>query len=1139
MHRTDAGIELSATDLSQYLGCKHRTGLDLAVAGGTMSAPSWADPVLEILRQRGIEHERMFVRDIKAQNLRVTDCTELAGQACVDATLVAMRDGVDVILQGALRGGSWFGRPDVLRRTPMASALGGWSYYPIDTKLAKETTGGTILQLSLYAEMLASAQELLPSSFVVVTPHPQRPHQEFRVLDFAAYFRLVQRRLLKASAQQADVVMVQNYPEPVAACEVCRWRARCDQRRHADDHLSLVAGTSRLQRRELESHDVRTLTGLGTLSLPLPFSPPRGSKEGYVRVREQARVQLAGRAQGKVVYEVLPPSDEHGLARLPAPSPGDLFIDFEGDSFAQEGGREYLFGAFAIDASGALSSLSRWALKPGEEKIAFQALIDAIVDRRAAHPTMHAYHYAPYEPAAIKRLMGRYGTREAEVDTLLRAGVFVDLYAVVRSGIRASVESYSIKALEPLYGFSRTRPLAEARVALRVVERALELNTLDLVTPETRAAVEEYNRDDCLSTRELRDWLEAVRADAVAQGAPMPRPVPVDGAAPATIDARAQRIAEMVGVLTQDVPDDPDLRSDDQRARLLLANLLDYHRRESKAPWWEYFRLRDMPEEELFDERMALAGLTFDSVQGGTAKAPIHRYRYPQQDNDLREGDKLHLQDDTPFGEVVGVDRGGRTLDVKKPNRQIDTHPRAVFAHNYLSSDVLAAAIETIANDVIAHGLTGGTQFRVARELLLARSPRLRTGAFEPKAGEDSVRFAVRIAPSLQETVLAIQGPPGTGKTFTGAEMITELVRHGLKVGVTAVSHKVIRNLLDRTADAACRLGQPVRCAHKVPVTSAGAGAILEVQDNDDALAALTNGQAHVLGGTAWLWALPSFIGAVDVLFVDEAGQMSLANVLACSPAAKSIVLLGDPQQLEQPQQGVHPDGADSSSLQHLLMGKQTIPAGRGIFLPETWRMHPVITAFTSELFYEGRLNPRAGLERQMLRGTDGFDGAGLWNVPVDHDGNQNSSAEEVDAVKGIIDRLLRAGSTWTDSEGVVRPLGPTDILVVAPYNAHVALLEERFATRGLRVGTVDRFQGQEAPVVIYSTATSRPEDAPRGMEFLYSLNRLNVATSRARCSCVLVANPRLLEPDCHRPQQMRLANALCRFAELSTIVAP
>lgn len=274
------------------------------------------------------------------------------------------------------------------------------------------------------------------------------------------------------------------------------------------------------------------------------------------------------------------------------------------------------------------------------------------------------------------------------------------------------------------------------------------------------------------------------------------------------------------------------------------------------------------------------------------------------------------------------------------------------------------------------------------------------------------------------------------------------------------------------------------------------------------------------------------------MLFVDEAGQISLANALAVSQAARNLVFLGDPSQLEQPQQGSHPDGADLSAMEHLLGAHQTIPAARGIFLSQTWRLAPSICTFTSEVFYEGRLHSREGLQQQVLVGTSPFHGAGLWIVAVEHEGNQNSSPEEVDAVDRIVTKLLHRDAGWIDREGVTRPMTPRDILIVAPYNAHVALLGERLVARGIRVGTVDKFQGQEAPVVIYSMATSTPEDAPRGMEFLYSLNRLNVATSRARCACILVANSRLFQPECKSPRQMQLANALCRYVELAQVVS-
>jgi superfamily I DNA and/or RNA helicase len=310
------------------------------------------------------------------------------------------------------------------------------------------------------------------------------------------------------------------------------------------------------------------------------------------------------------------------------------------------------------------------------------------------------------------------------------------------------------------------------------------------------------------------------------------------------------------------------------------------------------------------------------------------------------------------------------------------------------------------------------------------------------------------------------------------------------------------------------------------------------VKKAERALEALRAGEAQVVGGTAWLWADPDAAGAVDVLVVDEAGQMALPNVLAVAPAVRSLVLCGDPQQLEQPQQAAHPDGSDVSALAYLLGGAQTVPAGRGLFLAETWRLAPAICRFTSEVYYEGRLEPRPENARQVLLDDHPFPGAGLFHVPVLHHGNSNASREEAELVVRIVSILV--GASWRDVEARERPLAQGDILVVAPYNAQVDLIAETLGAAGFAgvpVGTVDRFQGQQAPVVVFSTASSSPEDAPRGMEFLYDPHRLNVATSRGRCAAILIASPRLFEPACRTPRQIQLANGFCRFRELATTV--
>jgi predicted RecB family nuclease len=1139
MRMSADSIELSASDLSGFLSCTHLTALDLAVAHGSRTPPAWVDPVLLVLRERGLDHERGYVETLRAQGLSVTDLDGIMGEDAVARSVSAIRTGADVILQPALRNGCWFGRPDVLRRNAMSSALGAWSYEVVDTKLAKETRGGTILQLVLYSELVGDVQGKTPECFHVVTPDPVMPVDSYRVDDFAAYFRLIRNRLQTTSLQDYVLLAAENYPEPVDHCEICRWQSVCAKKRRVDDHLSLVAGMSKLHARELEAAGFSTLEHLGKMPLALPFTPARGSVDTYIRLREQARVQFEGRVKGAPVHELLLPIEAgQGLARLPVPSAGDVFLDLEGARFARDGGREYLFGFVIVEADGPLTSRSYWAHSDEEERVAFEKVMDEILRSWDSHPGMHVYHYAPYEPSAFKRLMGRYATHEAEVDHMLRAGLFVDLYSVVRRALRASVERYSIKDLEQFYGFSRKVALADANINLRVVERALEAKAVYAITPEVRAAVEGYNLDDCKSALHLRGWLEELRASLEAAGTEVPRPQLIDGAAPEPITDRTRRVQACFAALTVGIPTERSERNEEQQAMWLLAHLLDFHRREAKAPWWEFFRLRDLTEEELLEEKAAIGRLCFVHRTGGTKKCPIDRYAYPPQETDIQSGDQLHLPDGTYCGTVHTIDRTARTLDIKKRSTEADVHPSALFAHSIVSSDALADALLRIAEDVVEHLISGGASYKIAREMLLRRPPRLSSGKFEMREGETPAQFAVRVTGDLDNAVLAIQGPPGSGKTYIGARMICELVRKGARIGVTAVSHKVIGNLLEAVMTAADEGGIAVSCAQKVASRGGTPLGVEEITTNDEAIARLVDERANVVGGTSWLWANPMALNAVDVLFVDEAGQMSLANVLAASQAARSVVLLGDPQQLDQPQQGSHPEGADVSALQHMLGDHKTISSDRGIFLSETWRLAPSICEFTSEVFYEGRLHVHAGLERQALVGTDPFEGAGLWVNTVLHEGNQNSSIEEVDAIDRIISSLLRPGAQWIDRDGATRPMTAGDVLVVAPYNSQVALIEERIGAAGIRAGTVDRFQGQEAPVVIYSMTTSLPEDAPHGMEFLYSLNRLNVATSRARCACILVANHRLFEPECRTPRQMQLANGFCRYVELARAVA-
>lgn len=1148
MRPSPNGLILSATDVSNSVACRQLTGLDMAAVQGTRKRPFRPDPLADILRERGLAHEKTYVDWLKGQGRSVLDMRGAADP--VVATLEAMRAGQDVIVQGSLRDGRWAGLPDVLLKSERRGTW-GWSYEAVDTKLTQETRGGTILQLGLYSELLRAAQGIEPEHFYVVTPRSGNGGERYRTADYTAYVRLIRAQLESTVAQGADIVIATTYPEPVDHCDVCAWFADCDKKRRDDDHLSLVAGASRSQRRELVASGFPTLTSLAQCA-EFKVKPKRGAFETLLRVRDQAKAQFASRGLATPLHELRPMVEHQGLQRLPEPNPGDVFLDLEGDPFAVEGGREYLFGVVTVDASGAAQYRAWWAMTHAEEAEAFRGVIDFIEARRKEHPGMHVYHYAPYEPSAFSRLAGRHAARENELDALFRGGHFIDLYGIVRQALLAGVERYSIKNLEPLYGFTRAVPLESARFGLRAMERCLETGVGD-VPAEVSRVVEGYNQDDCVSTLRLRDWLEGIRAAEVARGVVVPRPAPEDSGPSEKVDAKAKRVEELRGQLLAGVSEEKGARSDEQQARWLLAYMLDWHRREDKAAWWEYFRLRDLPEEDLFDERQAVAGLEFvgrvsevkHKKTGKPTGSGVDRYRYPAQEMEMRPGDMLKTSDGEGFGELAGLDRVAFTIDVDKGPKQKDSHPSSVFAHTHIGSEAMEKSLDRIAAAVLAEGGVGvgsGVAYPVARQLLAAEPPRLRSGPFKRKEGESPVQFAIRAVSELDRSVLAIQGPPGAGKTYAGAQMICDLVKRGKKVGVIASSHKVILNLLAAVVEAKGE-GSKVSLAHRgdEEEVTAASPAITPLVNNEAALAALQSGAANVVGGTSWLWARDEFKDAVDVLFVDEAGQMSLANVVAASHAAASIVLLGDPQQLEQPIKGSHPEGLEASALGHMLGNELTLTEDRGIFLPETWRLPPSIASFTSELFYEGRLGSKAGLENQRLADTGdlGLDGSGLWLCPVEHDGNLNSSIEEIDAVESLVTRLLGGSVTWVNEAGDASPLLGKHVLVIAPYNAQVIRLAERLAPTGARVGTVDKFQGQEAPVVIYSMATSRPEDAPRGMEFLYSLNRLNVATSRARCVAIVFANPRLFEPECRTPRQMKLANALCRFREVARGLVP
>ncbi len=1143
MKVVDAALRLSATDLANSLGCRHLTRLSREVAEKKRPPSGYVDPTSETLKERGLRHEAAYLEKLRADGKVIAEL--LPGQKAHsrERVIALMREGYDVIPQATMTSGTWLGYADFLVKVKHPrddrEESGNditWSYEAYDTKLSRETKATAVLQLALYSDILEEMQGVRPRAMTVVAPGVDAGTfvlDSMLFADYRAYYRAVRKRFEEAVS--SPDILATTKPEPVPKCDTCEWFRQCESDLRAVDHLSFVARLSRQQRDVLGEQGIETLTRLAREELPLTWKPSRGSKESIERACDQARVQLASRGAAVPKHELLPMAEGKGLLRLPKPSEGDIFFDFEGDPFVRGGGLEYLFG-YAYRDAGERRFDHLWALDHVTEKAAFETFVDWLEERRRRYPDMHVYHFAPYEPAALKRLMLRHASRAEQIDDMLRKGVFIDLLAVVREGVRIGVESYSIKKLEPCFGYVRAVKLDELGEHKRRLEAELELaegGKTD-IHPQWMDVVRDYNRDDCFATWELRDWLEGLRSEeerrantSFARPQVVVKP-PADEKREAA-KKRARELRERLAAMA-------DKTTGEESAALrLLANLVEFHIREEKVVWWELFRLRDLPAKEVEDEPHALAGLT--PLPAEPDDNPLwRRYAYPPQVVDVRVGDDAYRvnapEDEKDIGNVVAIDRDNCVLVLHRVKTRSDLPLTDAYFHEFISAAPMRDALLELAT-AVADGARAALQGQSAAiDLLQRRQPRLRGGPSElaRREGENTLARATRLAKSLSCGVLPIQGPPGTGKTFTGAHMIAALADAGFSVGVTAVSHKVISNLMDRVATTAGKLRLKVRCLQKIKDFDEHREDVIETDDNDEAYAAIADKSFNVVGGTSWLWSSPNArVKKVDYLFIDEAGQFSLANALAVATAANNVVLLGDPRQLEQPQRGSHPDGAGVSALEHLLGDAVTVKDDAGLFLEETWRLHPDVTAFTTT-FYEERLKSVAGLEKQGIHAAP-LVLPGLYHLPVDHEGSRNESRAEVETIRQLYAKLTAHGATWRNANGEDAALGIADILVVAPYNAQVDRLRAALPD-GARVGTVDKFQGQEAPVVIVSMTSSTIADAPRGAEFLLSANRLNVATSRAKCACVLVTSATLFDMECRTPRQMRLADGLFRYLE-------
>jgi uncharacterized protein len=1126
----------SATDLNNELECRYLTELERKVALHELQRPE-PEASIALISAKGEAHEQRHLA--RLQHLHgdpnvVVFATRseptLAGMRAAEAaTVAAMERGVPIIYQATFFDGTFLGRADFLRRIERPSERWPWSYEVIDTKLALHPKAHYLIQLSNYSEHVARIQGTMPEhAHIVLGSGVER---RFRVDDYAAYYRRQKASFLARIGNPAG-----GYPEETAHCGICAWFADCERRRERDGYLGLVAWMRADQLLKLTANGI---SDIASLAAATDDQRPLGMRhDTFDTLRAQAKLQHKQRVAferavagaQRYFYELRDHLPHEGFGLLFPPDDGDVFFDMEGDPlYRPDRGLEYLFGVYLPFEK---QYVSFWAHSDKEERRAFERFMDFIVERRKRFPNLRIYHYAPYETTALRRLMGRFGTREAELDDLLRHEVFVDLYAVVRQSLRISQKSYSIKKLEPFYGFERTTDVRRGDDSIVQFESWLASGDDEILDD-----IERYNEEDCRSTYLLREWLLERRAERARTGVEQPwrqEPPPHSEEADEELDELVRRLLD--GLAEPLDLDEMRAAEPGVRLRWLLAHLLQYYRREDKPAWWRIFDRSANVDRLLEFDADAIGGLVLREdiapKKKPSEKTWTYTYEFPDQRHNL---DKRPYFPDAekprPAGELISIDDETNLLELKLP-AAVDPHAvHALFPGAPINTDAQREALRRVATAYLDGTLADAQPATL--DLLLARAPRFRDrlpgmpvqpATVTPTAIGELVR-------DLDGGALFIQGPPGSGKSTTGAAVIAALLEGGKRIGVVSRSHKAVQHLLGKVEREMRARSKRFRGLYK---SSGGESAYVSPLENDPMIEDRTTNppfstEEHQLaGGTPWLFARAELTGAYDYLFIDEAGQLALADAVACAPCARNVVLLGDPLQLAQVSQGSHPVGTGVSVLEHLLGDDATIPEDRGLFLDVSYRLQPGICAFISEHVYEHRLRPFTRTRTNAVG-----DRAGLEFLAVAHSGNSRESEEEAAAIVAEARRLC-AERVRVDGSAA-RPMRPADILVVTPYNAQRKLIGRKLAEAGLdgiRVGTVDKFQGQEAPVVFYSMATSSGADVPRDLAFLFEKNRLNVAVSRAQCLSILVCSPRLLDVPCSSPEQMALVNLLCAYAE-------
>ena len=1134
MQLKDGKYFFSPSDLTCFMDSPFASWMDRCAMESPSIAPKKdpEDALKSVLQAKGFTHEDEQESNFRDQELSVFRVESTNSKEQVELTLSAMKNGVDVIAQARLENNQFLGFADFLIKVAGSSKLGDYHYEVWDTKLASKVKPTFAIQLCCYSEMLEAIQGVFPQNITVLLGTNEKV--SLRTSDYFHYYLELKKSFLSTHIQFNS----NNMPDPAESKSWGNWSAFAKQLLIEKDHLLQVANILRGQIKKLNQADIRTMKQLADTNMenikginPLVFQ----------RLKAQASIQIASAGKSTPKFKIIKPDDgeRSGLALLPPQSHLDVFFDIEGDPF-DEGGLEYLWGNTYLNDQGERSFKDFWAHNRDQEKKAFEQFIHWVYERWQRDPSMHIYHYANYEITACRKLMGRYGVCEFEVDQLLRNEVFVDLYKLVKGCLILGEPKYSIKNVEHLYRGKRETAVAGGDASIAVYEKWRELNAIGeqgdtWQTSNILKDIRDYNIDDCDSTLELADWL---RHQQKKHG------ISYLGKTEVVEPEVKEEATERTQLRDRLLEKALEYSTSDPKKEALILNLawiLEFHRREAKPVFWRLFERLGLSHVELLDDLNCLA--CCERTRRDAFK-PTPRSRNLAYEFQFDPAQEFKGASNSFY--LLGLeDENGKYLKANYleefsdlPNGLIVLQMRQEFSDlitivpdEHVNANPIPQSIYQVVEDY-----ESGQLERCAIIDFLNRSkPVIKNYKEGPIASSNDpnqrLHQVINAVRNLNNSYLTIQGPPGSGKSHTGKHIIAELVKTGAKIGVSSNSHKAINNLLLSTAKF-CReegINATFACTKETEPELIDAG--VSILNNNN----LTNHvePGCVLGTTAWGFSRDDMSEQLDYLFVDEAGQVSIANLVAMSRSSKNLVLMGDQMQLGQPSQGTHPAESGLSILDYLLHDTPTISNDMGVFLGTTYRMHSAVNQFISTHIYDGKLESHPDNDKRTIKVPNDYKGilnkeAGIIFSAVCHEGNTQASDEEVAEIETMVNQLL--GRTFTELSDKSRPVTLDDMLFVAPYNHQVSKLKQVFGSQA-KVGSVDKFQGQEAPIVFLSMCASDASESPRGLDFLFDKHRINVAISRAQSLAIIVGNPRMVSTPVNRVDQLKtinLFNALC-----------